>query len=348
VLTTAKRRIAETKLGRRFMVQARVARVLRANSRLRAGLAETRWAIRIAAPTGPDGNRYGDVPFATDLARALRPHVGSVRVLRRDEVVQDADVVLTLRGLAAMPRIPGAVNILWVISHPDLVSIDELRDHDLVFSAGSSWAHARTSDSGVQVVPLLQATDPSRFHPQPGIARGGTVFVGTTRGVMRPAVLWAIDAGIPVEVHGHGWDEFIPKRHIASDHLENADLPSAYARAEVVLNDHWPDMARNGFISNRVFDAAASGAVVVTDRVDGIQAVSPLLIHVFDSQEDLTQLVDAATFPDASDRDAEAARVGLEHSFAARADRIAGDVAALMQHARRLAPLWGHMRTTGD
>jgi hypothetical protein len=347
VLAILKRRIAETKLGRRLMVHARVARVLRANSRLREGLAESKWAVRIAAPTGPDGDRYGDVPFASDLARALRPHVGSVQVLRRDEVVRDADVVLTLRGLTAMPRIAEAVNILWVISHPDLVSIDELRDHDLVYSAGSSWARAQTAESGVQVVPLLQATDPSRFHPQPGIARSGVVFVGTTRGVMRPAVLWAIGAGIPVEVHGHGWDEFISKAHIASDHLKNADLPSAYARAEVVLNDHWPDMARNGFISNRVFDAAASGAVVVTDRVDGIQTVSPVLVRVFDSQESLTHLVHEVTFPDASARSAEAVRVGLEHSFAARAERIAGDVAALLHQAHRIPPLRVQGRSTG-
>ena len=33
----------------------------------------------------------------------------------------------------------------------------------------------------------------------------------------------------------------------------------------MVLNDHWEDMRAEGFLSNRLFDAVASGARVVTD-----------------------------------------------------------------------------------
>jgi len=43
-----------------------------------------------------------------------------------------------------------------------------------------------------------------------------------------------------------------------------------YAGSGVVLADHWPDMAREGFIANRVFDAVASGARVISDDVLGI------------------------------------------------------------------------------
>nr|WP_225369809.1 hypothetical protein [Methanobrevibacter arboriphilus] len=33
-----------------------------------------------------------------------------------------------------------------------------------------------------------------------------------------------------------------------------------------MLNDHWQDMAKNGFVSNRIFDGLASGAFIISDE----------------------------------------------------------------------------------
>jgi spore maturation protein CgeB len=38
-----------------------------------------------------------------------------------------------------------------------------------------------------------------------------------------------------------------------------------------VLNDHWADMAEHGFLSNRLYDASASGAFVISDHAPGIE-----------------------------------------------------------------------------
>ena len=37
-----------------------------------------------------------------------------------------------------------------------------------------------------------------------------------------------------------------------------------------MLADHWDDMREHGFISNRIYDALACGAVVVSDDVAGL------------------------------------------------------------------------------
>ncbi|MDQ0895400.1 hypothetical protein QFZ26_002955 [Agromyces ramosus] len=292
--------------------------------------------MRISAPLGAEGDRYGDVPFAEDLAAALSRFVDSARVIRLDEAVADVDVVITLRGLARLDRVDGAVNVLWVISHPELVTDEELRAHDVVYAASVGWAERRRRESRVQVAPLLQATNPTRFRPDPATRqRAGVLFVGTTRGIERPAVLWAVDAGAEVEIHGHGWEEYVPAERIASTHMPNRVLPKAYAAADVVLNDHWSDMAHEGFVSNRVFDAVASGAVVVSDRVEGLDEISPVLIRTFGSRDELAGLLRAEDRPGLAERAIEASRVGAAHSFDVRVSRMVSDVNRLIGSSRR-------------
>ena len=62
---------------------------------------------------------------------------------------------------------------------------------------------------------------------------------------------------------GPAWS---PTRSCAGRSIPNRRLAAAYAGAGVVLNDHWDDMRAGGFVSNRLFDAVASGARVVSGR----------------------------------------------------------------------------------
>lgn len=332
-------RLAETRGGRALMIARRRRRAAKRNPRLAGDLADLCWVVRSSAPPGPEGEVWGDAHFAEDLAAALRHRGVRAEARRRGESYGEADVVVDLRGLYRLPRVENAVNVLWVISHPDLVDDDELRQYDLVFAAGPTWAARRRRETGVEIEPLLQATSSERFRPEAAgdRPRSGVVFVGTTRNAYRPAVMWAIDAGADVELHGHGWEEFVDTDRIRSQHLPNAEVPFAYATADIVLNDHWMDMSREGFISNRVFDAAAAGAVVVTDRVAGIEAVSRDLVRVFDDAVSLREAL-ATPSPDASTRAAAAAMVAAEHSFGARAAVLISAVDRHLKPERRRGP----------
>ena len=88
-----------------------------------------RWAIDTAATPGRWGDLWGDTHFAESLARALRRLGQQVTIDRRDTRERagraEDDVVLALRGLEIGPPQPGAINLLWVISHPDDVTADE-------------------------------------------------------------------------------------------------------------------------------------------------------------------------------------------------------------------------------
>ncbi|MBP2389196.1 glycosyltransferase family protein [Aeromicrobium fastidiosum] len=300
-----------------------------------AGLPSLRWAVKIAARGGPSGDEWGDTFFAADLVRGLRSWGQEAFVDRRGAHERPGvdhldDVTLTLRGRWPSVAQPGATNVLWVISHPDEVPLDELtQGFDLVYSAGRGWAQQVEAATSLRVRTLLQATDSARFTPvgeaTPGL---GTLFVGRTRKVARPIVRDAVQVGADLTVFGDGWHEFIDAAHVAADHLPNERLPAAYRGARVVLNDHWTDMARLGFYSNRLFDAVASGARVVSDAVDGLEDVLGPSARTYRTTDDLRELLDPASpvWPDEATLAANASRVAAEHSFEARARTLLADV----------------------
>jgi spore maturation protein CgeB len=142
----------------------------------------------------------------------------------------------------------------------------------------------------------------------------------------RPIVRDAVEQGLPLSIYGKDWRQFVRPRFVKGDYLPNAELGAAYRSAGVVLNDHWSEMREQGFVSNRLFDAVASGARVVSDEVDGLADLFGDSVQVWRTPEDLTRLSSLrdpdAVFGDDEQRRSVAARVAREHSFAARAERL--------------------------
>jgi GT2 family glycosyltransferase len=287
-----------------------------------------RWAIKASAPAGRHGDRWGDAVYAESLATALRA-LGQEVVVDRTQAHDRAtgsldDVMLVLRGLDPVPPRPGQLSVLWVISHPDEVEDDELRAFDLVFAAGEPWARTRSESSGRPVRTLLQATDPARFNPDRAEPTGEppVLFVGSSRNVMRPIVRDAIDVCDGLEIYGGNWKKFLGDAPFVHPFVDNAEVGALYRRAGVVLNDHHADMAAHGFVSNRLFDAVASGARVVSDDVVGLAELFQGAVQVYASPEDLRRLTGPdrdSLFPDDAARRAIAAHVAAQHSFHARA-----------------------------
>ena len=100
-----------------------------------------------------------------------------------------------------------------------------------------------------------------------------------------------------------------------------------YASAGVVLNDHHLDMRRDSFASNRLFDAAACGARILSDRIDGLEETFSGLVLPFDNEHELARLVERPydAFPDNATRREIATRIIAEHSFDKRAETLIDD-----------------------
>lgn len=303
-----------------------------------------RWAIDLPSPVGPKGLAWGDTHYGHALAAALRRRGQHVAVDARETRHRPSrdldDVVLVLRGLDDVVPRPGLVSLEWIISHPDLVTAAEVARFDHVWAASVGWSQQQSAAWGVQVHPLLQATDPTLFHPGRGDFDTGAevLFVGNSRGIFRTALRHAVDAGVPVTVHGAGWNEMLPAGTVSSRLVDNAELGALYTAAGLVLNDHWEDMRLTGFVSNRLMDAAAAGARVASDEIPGLDLTALFggLVRTFDGPDALARLVRErdTLYPAGEERRRAAERVAAEHSFDARAEVILDEAVRLWQ-ARR-------------
>lgn len=294
----------------------------------RAPGAPRRWGIYIASDGGERGDAWGDTWFADSLAAAFRDR-GSSAVVHRAQAHLTAstrfdDVALVIRGKRPVPPVPGKVNVLWVISHPEDVTAEELRRYDLVYAASPRWAARASAWSGREVEVLLQATDPRRFSPPRGGDDGRTTrltFVGSRHpGRDRPAIA-AAAAARGFQVHGAGWEGLLPDRVIASRGVDNRHLVDVYRRARIVLAEHWSQMAEQGFVQNRVFDAVASGAPVLADAVEGLDEIFGETVRTYRDVDDLPRALSALEqdYPGEDARIRAAEQVRSSHSFDVRA-----------------------------
>jgi hypothetical protein len=298
-----------------------------------------RWAIKSPHPAGLRRRSWGDYHFALALAAALERLGHHTAVDPLDSwyrsTADEDHVTLTLRGLHRYHPSRHQVNLLWVISHPELVADEEVADADAVFAASLTWAR-RHSTLGQPVAPLLQCTDASLFRPE--AAEPGTgyplLFVGNSRSARRPLVEAALEAGLDLAVIGGGWAGRVPPGVVRAEFAPNPSLPALYRAAGVVLNDHWPDMARDGFLSNRLFDLTAAGARWVSDPAADLLDVFPTGRVASDAAELARVLAGApASLPTEQELLTASDHVRAEHSFDARARELSR-VAATVRESR--------------
>ena len=289
------------------------------------------WAIKTSVPAGASGQGWGDLYFANEIAASLTKLGHTARVDFRNDVIHsdsaDDDVVLVLRGVERIRPQAGAINLLWIISHPSRISRHEVKSFDSIFAASNSWAKSASKRFGLEVHSLLQATNPEKFNPTVTEPDTGEeiLFLGNTRNEFRQIIRDCIEAGISPAIYGKDWDRFVSKELIKGSFVPNEDVAGMYRSAGVVLNDHWPDMAKHGFLSNRLFDAAASGARVVSDDVAGIEEVFGESAAVYRTPSELADLCSNANRNMWGSKDEIAKRanqIGIEHSFDQRAKAL--------------------------
>ncbi|MGB1207560.1 MAG: glycosyltransferase family protein, partial [Paracoccaceae bacterium] len=240
---------------------------------IRNSATQMRFAIKIGAPRAAVQNEWGDYHYAVGLRRALTQMGHSVRIDCLDTWegahCMGDDVVIVLRGLSHYKVKPHQINVMWNISHPDIVSRAEYESYDHVFIASLSKAEKLSQELTTPVTALLQCSDPERFHIDHGSHSFDgdaprLLFVGNSRNEYRTMVRDCVAQNLPVDVYGSRWDQFLSSDHLKGTHIPNEELSAYYSKAQAVLNDHWDDMREQGFISNRIFDAAASGAYIIT------------------------------------------------------------------------------------
>jgi hypothetical protein len=285
---------------------------------------------------------WGDSFFARALQRQLEGRGAPTSLTVLDEVASPraarADAAIDLFGSGHRTTRPGQLNVLWVISHPDRVTTALCDRFDLLFAASRWFAEDLARRLGRPVIPLLQATDPERFQPDASGPHHELLFVGNSRNVRRQILDDLAGTGRDLAVYGRNWTPaLLDPRYLRGEWIPNDELGRYYSSAAIVLADHWPDMRDEGFIANRVFDAAATGAFVISDFLPELEAELDGGVVAYRTADELTSLVDRfLADPGARRAHAERARSAVlaRHTFGHRADVIVRELSAALADRR--------------
>lgn len=236
--------------------------------------------LRIGTPRREAfSNLWGD----TILARALVAYAERVGTRWRiafsdDPLASGEGVIVDMLGLVKEPAWRHGRAIAWLISHPELHDEATLAGYDAVLTSSRWLAQGR----GGRWRLLPEPTDVGYFEELVAApvrwpsdieerVKNSVVFVGSSRGAPRPLVMAAARSGLDFLVFGGGWEQLRSRPSVTL--LGSASRREAhwlYQRARLAVNDHWPAMLLNGFLSKRVVDVLAAGGNLVTDVPRGM------------------------------------------------------------------------------
>lgn len=314
---------------------------------LLAWLEATRWTVLIATPSREEAPWWGDTHYARDFRQALEAQGAPTRIALRDEEdaahLSASDVVVHILGLTEHRPRAGQVSVLWNISHPELMRPELCDRYDLVLTAAPALRAELEQQITTPVAELHQATAPRRFHPTPGGPEHDLLFVANSRRQRRAIIDALVPTTFDLAIYGREWfDDLVDPRHVRGALVPNEELAAYYTAAAIVLNDHWPEMRSAGIISNRLYDALAAGAFVVSDGVPGLADEFDDAVVTFTDRADLqAAITHYLAAPDERRETAQRGRKAVlaRHTFSHRVETILELLdGQLATHRCRLTP----------
>ena len=251
--------------------------------------------VAIKTPNPEKEHHWGDYFMALALKRAFERKGFNAIIHERESWYNDeddVDIVFVLRGLYEYKTNPKHINMMWNISHPELVEVREYESYDAVFISSHEYANKIGKKVYTKVYPLLQCSDPEVFYPQEDDdCRHDILFVGIGRD-NREIMEDILKTDFPVSVYGKHWDEKIDEKYVCGEFIPNEELHKYYSSCKILLNDHWRDMREWDFPSNRLFDALLCEALVISDNIPSASTVFEDCIVTYDCVDDLRSKVE--------------------------------------------------------
>lgn len=208
-------------------------------------------------------------------------------------VDRDPDVVLHLFGSPPKGPLPDhTYNMVWLYSHPELVTHENLREFNRIFCASRLFL-SKLKAMGYENVEVMVPSTSKKPLALP--ARHEIVFLGNARASRPDGRSIVQDMGQTphdFKVWGNLWERIVPPRYYGGRYWDYRRLEQLYASARITLTDHHPDMAREGFVSNKVFDILASGGFVISDKNPGLNEIFGDTVPQYESPEHLRHLVE--------------------------------------------------------
>lgn len=242
-------------------------------------------------------------------------------------VDENPDVILHLFGSPAKKLPEHTYNVVWLYSHPDLVTDDNLGEFDKIFCASPSFTLKLQKMGCTNVETMIPST---AKRPIQAPLRHEIIFVGNARSSRsdgRAVVHDLRQCTYDFKVWGNLWEKILPEKHYGGRYWDYRELEKLYASAKITLTDHHPDMAREGFVSNKVFDILASGGFAISDGNKGIEEIFRDAVPQYESDQHLQELLGFYLSHPAARKELmlKGRKIALTNTYKDRAIRIAQD-----------------------
>lgn len=258
--------------------------------------------VLIKSPHPADKRRFlwGDYHLANDLAAGFHQCDDSVECFLVPFEYWSMPLInyfaycsIVISGVSRCEVSRYNPHYIYVISHPEIINPAYLKGFRAVMVASHQFINA-LKENDIDAIFIPQFSNSHRFNEHIDVNspfNGQVVFVGNTRGEYREAVKACVENNIPISVYGSGWEKYIPQSYIKADYLDNNRLHECYSNASIVLNDHWPSMRKQGFLSNRVFDVGMCGGFVLSDSVAGLPEELTQCFEAYENNDELVNKI---------------------------------------------------------
>lgn len=253
--------------------------------------------IKIPVPYWSIAKQWGDYYLAQELKQELKKLGYKVIIHCHSQWDNNHKVnstVIVFRGLYSYNTRKKDFNIMWNISHPKDIIIDEYKTYHHVFISSLFLVDKLRPILKQKVSLLDQCTNLDKFFPIDSVAnkKYDLLFVGNTRGVFRKIIKDLLPSNYKIGIIGSGWENYIDKKYIIKKFAPNSELNKLYNSTNILLNDHWDDMKDYGFVSNRIFDGMGSGCQIISDKPKGnIDRFNGKNVYFYEGEKELKTLI---------------------------------------------------------
>lgn len=249
--------------------------------------------------------KAGDYYTAMELACACEEELGwSVKFLARNEDwydLTDVDVLVVMVDVYDLSEVrhakPGLIRIAWMRNWFDRwAGRDSFNDYD-IFLCSCRKGLDFISKEGKKSYIFPIATNEKRFSPKNDskVENCDYCFSGHKWGITRDIeeMLNPAEVEYRFAVYGNNWDEHDKFGKYWKGFVRYGELSSIYANVRVVIDDVVNGITKPwGSMNSRVFDALASGALVITNNTAGAHELFGDQLPTYTTREELHTLLD--------------------------------------------------------
>ncbi len=239
---------------------------------------------------------WGDLYFALSMQKSFEKLAFSCQVLCMNEwhLLNKEDIHIHIRGLYPFNQKKSDYSAIWIINHPELITLNEINEYQSCFCASMSFNQYLNSQN-IKSFYIPQAGDHQNFFPVQNLNKTiDVLFVGNNHlaqnGLGRKIVedYLKIPKRLNFKLIGAAWKGFVSSDLILSEFAEWQDLNRIYQSAHIVLNDHHQTMKDYGFVNNRTYDLIMANQFQICDHLEDIETLG---IITYKTPEDLHHLI---------------------------------------------------------